>query len=56
MEPKNRDVTIAFRVKPAERKYIEREAAERGQRISEYLRNMVLPSGVVLDSDGKINA
>jgi uncharacterized protein (DUF1778 family) len=56
MKPKNREVTIAFRVKPPERKYIEREAAERGQRLSEYIRAMVLPSGVAIDADGRINA
>lgn len=56
MEPKNKDKTIGFRVKGAERKYLEREAAERGQRLSEYLRTMILPSGVFIDTDGKIKA
>ncbi len=56
MKPKNRDELIAFRVKPAERRYIEREAAERSQRLSEYIRNMVLPSGIIIDHDGKIKA
>ncbi len=56
MKPTNRTSTIGIRVKPAERKYIEREAAERGQRISDYLRNLILPNGVMLDLDGKIKA
>jgi len=54
MKRENKKKYIAFRVKPREDKYIRREADERGQHLSEYLRNMVLPSGVMLDDDGRI--
>lgn len=56
MKPIKRKITVAFRVKPSERLYLKREADERGQRLSEFIRNILLPSGVVLDSDGKIKA
>lgn len=56
MKPVKREITMAFRVKPPEKRYIEREAAERGQRTSEYIRSILLPSGVILDIDGKIKA
>lgn len=56
MKPVKREITMAFRVKPAEKKYIEREAAERGQRVSEYLRHLTIPFGINIDSDGKIKA
>jgi uncharacterized protein (DUF1778 family) len=56
MATKNKEITIGFRVKPQERKYLDRKADERGQKLSDYIRNLLLPSGVVIDSDGKIRA
>lgn len=41
MVPK-RDYTMGIRLKPAERKYLEREADERGQRLSDYVRDVLL--------------
>lgn len=54
MKPINRKKLIGFRVTTAEWRYLERIAAERGQRLSAFLRAMLLPYGVVIDQYGKI--
>lgn len=37
-----RDYTLGIRLKAQEREYLEREADERGQRISDYVRDVLL--------------
>lgn len=52
----NRTAVIAVRIKPKERRYLEREATERGLKLSEYLRAILLPPGIAILSDGKNSA
>ena len=37
-----RTYTLGVRLKPQEEEYLRREADERGQRLSEYIRNVLL--------------
>ena len=52
----NRNTTIGVRLKAYERKYLEREAEERGQRLSDYVRNILLATINFPGAVGKDNA
>lgn len=51
-----REHTLGVRLKTSERKYIEREASERGQRVSDYVRDVLLATMNFKNSVDKINA
>lgn len=44
MKVKKRDYTLGVRLKDHERDYLTREARERGQRLSDYIRDVLLAS------------
>jgi uncharacterized protein (DUF1778 family) len=51
-----RTYTMGIRLKANEREYLEREADERGQRLSDYVRDVLLATMNFSRSDDKINA
>ena len=48
-----RSYTMGIRLKPNEKAYLDREADERGQRLSDYVRDVLLSTMNFLNSDGK---
>lgn len=56
MKTKNRTYTLGIRLKDHEKRYIAKEADKRGQRLSEYVRGMLLTNAIYEFSDGKIKA
>ena len=57
MKVKNRKYTLGVRLKDHERKFLEREATEKGQRVSDYVRRVLFANMPSLQNiDGKINA
>jgi hypothetical protein len=52
MKPENRDIRYMIRMKPSEHNYLRREADERGQRLSEYIRAVLFANAVFNFSDG----
>lgn len=53
MKPENREVRYMIRMKPSEKQYLEREADERGQRLSEYVRAVLFANAILQFSDGR---
>lgn len=56
MSQEIRSKLIAFRVKPSEYRYLEREAEERNLRFSKYLRAVLLPQGIYIPTIEKKKA
>lgn len=53
MKYESRRTRFMIRVKPSEYAYLRREAEERGQRISEYVRNIIFANVILVTTDGK---
>ena len=53
MQLENRDVRYMIRMKPSEKQYLEREADERGQRLSEYIRAVLFANAILTPTDGR---
>lgn len=49
----NRDKRFMIRVKPSEWQYLSREADERHQSVSEYVRAILFANAVFVRSDGR---
>ena len=53
MKYESRRKRFMIRVNPMEYSYLRREADDRGQRISEYVRAIIFANAVLVSSDGK---
>ena len=53
MNPKNRDKRFMIRVKPVEWQFLQREADERCQKVSEYIRAVLFANAVLTSSDDR---
>jgi uncharacterized protein (DUF1778 family) len=53
MKYENRRTRFMIRVKPSEYEYLRREADERGQKISEYVRAVLFANAILVPIDGR---
>lgn len=53
MKLENRDIRYMIRMKASEKEYLRREADERGQRLSEYIRAVLFANAVLVSTDDR---
>lgn len=53
MKYETRRKRFMIRVNPMEYEYLRREADERSQKISEYIRSIIFANAVLISSDGR---